>query len=357
MKLALGIAAIAALIVGLLFLQGTFDTSKVGPGTEVEAPETTQGLGGNRVVAVETRKVPVYSEAVGTVRSRRTTRVSPRLMGTILTIAVKQGDAVAKDDLIATIDDREVAARLAAARADLVSAEAALTQAQAAWERTRQLHSRDAATKEQLEGATARHDSAKAAVAGAKEAVNVAEVVAGYAEIRAPVAGVVAERFAEPGDLALPGRPLLTIQDPNNLRLEADVREYLIAHLAVGGDVVARFDAPLSVDYETIVDERAPEADPATRTFLVKAALPADAKVRPGNFGRLRFRTGEREVLLVPAAAVRKIGQLETVHVVEEGDRVLIRHVRTGRAHRGAGGDTLEVLSGLARGERVVAGE
>ena len=352
MKLLMGFAAIAAVIVGLLYLQGTFDTSKVGPGTEVAAPASADRLPeGEKVVDLAVEKVPVWAEAVGTVRSRQTTRVSPRIMGTILQIAANQGDAVTKGDVLARLDDREIAARLAAAKAELSRAQASYVQAEAAHRRYRELHERSAATSEQLEAVTADFESAKAAVDGAKESVKVAEIVAGYAEIRAPLDGVVAERLAEPGDLALPGRPILTIQDPKNLRLEANVREYLIPHLAIGAKVVARFGPPLDVEYETSVAERAPEADPATRTFLVKADLPADAAVRPGNFGRLLFRTGEREVLLVPAAAVRKIGQLETVSVVEDG-RVIVRHVRTRRAHA----DRLEVLSGLSAGEAVVVG-
>jgi len=353
MKLLMGFATIAALIVGLLYVQGTFDTGKVGPGTEVEAPETTTDLpAGTPVHELAEEMIPVWSEAVGTVRSRRTTRVSPRLMGTITELDVNQGDTVVAGALIARIDDREVAARLAAARAEQTRAQANLDRARSAFERYKELHARSAATKEQLESVTAQHESAKAAVVGATEAVNVAKIVVGYAEIHAPVGGVVAERFAEPGDLAVPGRPLLTIQDPENLRLEADVREYLIAHLGVGVPVVARFGAPLDLAYETKIEERAPEADPATRTFLVKAPLPSDTKVRPGNFGRLRFRTGERQVLLVPVSAVRRIGQLETVRVVNGDGRVLVRHVRTGRAH----GVMREVLSGLTAGERVVAG-
>jgi RND family efflux transporter MFP subunit len=349
MKIILGIAAIAAVIVGLLYMQGMFDPSKVGPGTEVEAPEIAKDL---EKAAVRTATVPVWSEAVGTVRSRRTTRVSPRIMGTILSVDVNQGDEVDEGDLIARIDDREVSARLAAAKAEKNRAEAGLAQAKAAYDRYRELHAREAATKEQLEAVTADYESARAAVEGAAEAVKVAEIVAGYSEIRAPVAGVVAERMAEPGDLALPGKPIVAIQDPENLRLEADVREYLIANLPVGTDVIARFGPPIDAEYETKIEERAPEADPATRTFLVKAPLPSSGKARPGNFGRLRFRTGERVVLLVPAKAVRRIGQLETVRVVSDDGRVMVRHIRTGRAH----GDDFEVLSGLTAGENVVIG-
>ena len=349
MKVALGFLAIAAVIVGLLYTQGMFDPSKVGPDTEVAAPESA---GDVAVAEVTTTSVEIWSEAVGTVRSRRTTRVSPRIMGTVLEIRANQGDEVKKGDLLVRLDDREVAARVSAAKADLARAEARLSQAAKAKQRYTELHSKSAATREQLESVVADHDAAAAAVAGAQEAVRVAEIVVGYSEIRAAISGVVTEKLAEPGDLALPGKPLLLVQDPSDLRLEADVREYRIGSLPLKTPVRIVFGPPIDARYDSVVEERAPEADPATRTFLVKAPLPAGAKASPGNFGRLLFRTGEREVVLVPAGAVRRVGQLETVKVLED-DRLTLRHVRTGSAH----GDKLEVLAGLVAGEKVALGK
>ena len=157
--------------------------------------------------------------------------------------------------------------------------------------------------------------------------------------------------MAEPGDLALPGRPILVVQDLSDLRLEADVRESQITYLKIGTPVTVLFGEPGNKPVTTKIEETATEADPRTRTVRVKAPLGKDSGARPGNFGRLRFRTGNRQVVLVPREAVRRIGQLETVKVVEDG-RIRVRHVRTGRSH----GDRLEVLSGLAAGERVVVG-
>ncbi|MCU0725474.1 MAG: efflux RND transporter periplasmic adaptor subunit [Planctomycetes bacterium] len=346
MRFLIGLLALAAVVVGMLFLQGIFASGKVGPGTEVLEPERA---GARRTAVVGAETVPLYAEAVGTVRSRRTTRVSPRIMGTILEIKVRVGEPVNENDLLALLDVREAEARLAGARAGLAQAEAVHLRAASELRRVQELFAKNATTREQVEAVTADHDSSKAAADGAREAVKAAEIVVGYAEIRAPMKGVVAEKLAEPGDLALPGKPILSIQDPADLRLEADVREYLIANLEVGAPVEILFGAPLSERFDAAVEERAPEADPGTRTFLVKASLPKESKARPGNFGRLRFRVGEREWVSVAAAAVSRVGQLETVRVAE-GDRVTVRHVRTGEAR----GDRVEVLSGLTAGEKVV---
>lgn len=349
MKVLISILAIAALVVGLLYMQGMFDKTKVGPDTEVRAPEAA---GDVPTALVTEETLPVFAEAVGTVRSRRITRVSPQLMGTILTIEVAVGDEVGDGTVLARLDDRELKAREAAALADLQRAEAGLTQAKLAFERYKLLFTKNSATEEQVEAVTSDYERAKAAVAGAKAAIQGVDVQLEHTLIHSPLSGVVAEKLAEPGDLALPGKPILVIQDPKSLRLEADVREYLASHVSVGAPVTVVFGPPLSEEFETKIDERAPEADPMTRTFRVKAPLSADSGARPGNFGRLRFPTGERAVRLVPKAAVTKIGQLETVRVVAKG-RVLVRHVRTGREQ----GGRLEVLSGLDVGEAVAVEE
>ena len=347
MKVIVAVLVIVGVVVGLLFWEGVFDSSKVGPGTEVRAPESA---GDVPSIVVKAENIHLFSEAVGTVRSRRSIRISPRLMGTLLEINVAQGDTVKKGDVLARIDDREINARVEVARAAVSQAEARMGQAAAAHRRYSELFEKNATTKEQLEAVTGDYEMAKAGVEGARAAVREAEVFLGYTTIASPQDGVVAEKLAEPGDLALPGKPILVLQDPADLRLEADVREYLISHLEVGAAVSVVFGEPLSRTFPSKVVERAPEADPATRTFLVKADLPADSGARAGNFGRLRFATGEQQsMILIPASAVRRIGQLETVKVIED-DRILTRHVRTGATIEGQ----VEVLSGLSVGERLV---
>ncbi len=349
MKIIVAVVVIAGLVVGLLLWEGVFDSTKVGPDTAVRAPESARDLPS---VEVEGVTIPLYAEAVGTVRSRRSIRISPRLMGTLVEINVAQGDSVEKGAVLARIDDREVKARIEVARASVDQAEARLSRAEAAHRRYTELFEKNATTPEQLEAVTSDYEMAKAALEGARAAVREAEIYLGYTTIVAPQAGVVAEKLAEPGDLALPGKPILVLQDPGDLRLEANVREYLIGHLPLGAEVRIRFGDPIDRIFDSKVEERAPEADPATRTFLVKAPLPGDSGAQPGNFGRLLFRIGERKAILIPAGAVRRIGQLETVQVIEEG-RAISRHIRTG----GTIDSRVEVLSGLSAGERLVLEE
>jgi multidrug efflux pump subunit AcrA (membrane-fusion protein) len=106
-----------------------------------------------------------------------------------------------------------------------------------------------------------------------------------------------------------------------------------------------------SLDRETTarIEEIAPVADPESRTFLLKAGLAPDERVRPGMFGRFIQPCGKKTAFLVPATAILRSGQLELVQVVEDAE-AHSRHIRTGKCY----GNLVEVLSGLREGEMVL---
>ena len=148
--------------------------------------------------------------------------------------------------------------------------------------------------------------------------------------------------------MAMPGVPIVTLQTPQGLRLEADVPNTCAGRYSIGMEVNVRIDT-LGVTTQAQIDEISPEVDPQTRTQLIKAALPAIEGLQPGYFGWLEQACGQHEALLIPASAVQHIGQLEIVKVFAEG-RQLTRHVRTGKTF----GDQVEVISGLHAGETVI---
>jgi RND family efflux transporter MFP subunit len=176
-------------------------------------------------------------------------------------------------------------------------------------------------------------------------------VTLGDTTLRAPFDGVVTERLVDPGDMAVPGKPVVVIHDPHSLRLEADVGERCAGDLVLGQEVSVRFET-LQRDVAAHIEVIAPMADPQSRTFQIKAALPAQPELRPGIFGALRVTCGTHQALLIPATAVTRTGQLESVRVFTDGE-ARVRHIRTGKAY----GDQVEVLSGLQAGEKVVTRE
>ena len=221
-----------------------------------------------------------------------------------------------------------------AAEAKRKSAVAAVDQATA---RLRSLRAREAQMRHRIDQARAE--------------IRTAEIALGDTRITAPATGVVVDRRVEPGDLAMPGQPLLVLDDPRAYRLEAEVGESVIGRVRVGQRVPVTLDA-LGRTLDGRVAEIIPAADPASRTVTVKLELPADADLRSGLFGRARFPMGERQALTVPLSTLVERGQLTGVYVVDPQGVARFRLVTTGERRAGRA----EILSGLAAGERI-AGE
>jgi RND family efflux transporter MFP subunit len=338
---------IAGLVFLLLFLQGTLGGRKVPPGTiPVPAHEHAQEL---RTRPVEKREIDDVLEWPGTVRSRTEAQLAPKLLARIKEVRVDLGSSVKAGDVIALLDDRDVLSRLEQAKAGLGAAQAQAAQADAEDARVKGLFEKEAATKRDLEAAQARARSARAQVDQARHAVGEAEVLLSETTVRAPFDGVVTDKWAQSGDTAVPGKPLVAVQDPHHLRLEASVPESSARKTAIGTEVRVRIDS-LSREMNAQIDEISPVADPESRTFLLKAALPAVDGIRPGMFGRLLQPCGKRSALLIPASSVSRVGQLEIVRVLEDREP-RVRHIRTGKTYN----EEVEVLSGLREGEDVVS--
>jgi len=169
-----------------------------------------------------------------------------------------------------------------------------------------------------------------------------------YAQLAAPFAGTVTAKSVDPGVLAAPGAPLLTIEREGAYRLEAAVEESKLPLIHTGQPVSVALDG-VARPIEGRVSESVPAIDAASRSFTVKIELPATAPLRSGLFGRARFAFGSRTVLAVPAAAVIERGQLASVFVAD-GGHARSRFVTLGQRAQ----DAVEVLSGLSPGDQVI---
>ncbi len=365
------VAAVA--VTGIVLVVGGFvQTGRIEP-TQLEA--TREAIEVTRVVEVERRIVPVLDYAVGTLRPRTEAIVSAQASGRILEVLVRAGDRVRAGEVLVRLDARELQSRVDQARRQTeaasaavkgaeegkAAAEAALTESESNFTRVKGLFDKEAATKAQLEAAESTYrqsqagvqqaiqsiSAARAELARAEEAVREARVGLGYTTVTASEDGEVSRRACEPGDLAWPGKALITLQSEGSLRLDAAVREGLIGRVPLGAVVKVRV-AALDKDISGTVDEIVPSADPISRTFSVKVGIPAAEGLYPGMFGRLLVPLGEREAIVVPDEAIARVGQLETVLVDVDG-RWVRRYVRTGGAVDGR----IEILSGLSGGERV----
>ena len=179
-------------------------------------------------------------------------------------------------------------------------------------------------------------------------ALETAQVQLSYATIKAPFSGIVVKRHVDPGDMASPGMPLITLIDPSSFHLDVTVPESHIKSIRLGAKVFVFIDA-LDRTIDGRVYEIVPSADPTSRTFIIKIRLPQVKGLMAGMFGRATFSTGKSKGLFVPERAIWREGSLEGVFVVEK-DTTFKRIVTTGRRN----GELVEVLTGLNEGELVV---
>jgi len=330
-----------------------------------------------RTLVVEATPWPSVYEATGAVRARTAAAISSKVMGYVRDVKVSVGDLVRAGQLLISLDARDLEAAVRQAEAALAEAKSAIVEvdgaiaaakaqlelAQATFRRMKDLHEKKSISDQEFDEAAAKVRMAEAnhqmalarrrqldeKIQQAAEGVKSAAIMRGWAEIQAPFDGVVTEKMVEPGNLAAPGVPLLTIERSGAYRLEARLEESLLGSVRAGSDVEVELEA-LGKTLPARVSEVVPAVDAASRAFLVKIDLPNLPGLRSGLFGRARFRTQARQVLAIPAEAVIERGQVRSVFVVEAG-RARSRLIALGERR----GDRVEVLTGLAAGETIAS--
>lgn len=293
---------------------------------------------------------PVEYTTVGSVVSDQRVDVASRLSGYIREILVQEGDRVRRGQMLARLDAADVEGGIRQAQAGVGAAEAAFRDAQTDLERFQRLFERGSVSDNELRKIRLKHDAARETLNQARAGFDTARAQRDYAEIRSPVDGVVVARAKRAGDLAVPGAPLLTVESGRTLLFETFVAEGQVAAIAVGKPVEVRIDG-LTTPLKGAVSRVVPSGDPATRSYLVKIALPETAGLMPGMFGRAVFTVGESPSPVVPRRALAERGGLTGVFVLDGEGRALFRWLRTGREWP----DRVEVSAGLAADERFVA--
>ena len=317
------------------------------------------------------------AEAPGTVRARTTAAVAPQVMGRLTGVMVSEGSAVAAGALLATIDDTTVRAQLSSAEGAVAEAEAAgeeiegaISQAEAAkslaektLERYRKLLDGKVVTQQEfdevemrrtvavkeLERALQKRAQVRAKVAQARSQADAAKAMLAWTRVIAPFAGVIVEKRADAGSMAVPGVPLFLLEDPRRHYIEASVSETYLPFLKKGTPVWGILDADPASPFTVAVTEIVPAIDPASRTFTVKADLPAGVS-RSGQSGKVRFAAGKGTVLAVPKRAITRAGGSDGVFTVGAVDNVARLSMITLGAEFD---DRVEVLSGIEDGARI----
>src|SRR5689334_17426980 len=254
------------------------------------------------VITIRPVPMPVRVEVTGQVTTVFQATLSSRIQGIIEKVFVREGSRVSKGQTLIELDNRDLQADLSRVTAETENAKAHLS-------RMKTLYGQDAVSKQEMENATRTFK-----VAEANRKAVLAQL--SYTIVKAPFDGVITEKKVEAGELASPGQPLLKMEDPLKLRLEATVAEGDLRSFSPGDKIPVVIDALGGQALAGVVGQILPAGDPQTHTFMVKVDLPNMPGLKTGMFGRLQLDKGTAETLLVPISAVVERGELTSVFVV-----------------------------------------
>ncbi|MDD2716824.1 MAG: efflux RND transporter periplasmic adaptor subunit [Candidatus Wallbacteria bacterium] len=366
---------ILIIILMLAYQGGCFVFGKINPGRMEESVQPE----GNFTLASATRiMIERHYEEPGIITTRVKAELSPQVMGTIRELLVKPGDTVEAGQELVRISSEQMTAKLEdikkarqqaesmkiQADQQLISARAALTQADANFKRIKELYAQNATAKAQLEDAETRFKQAQAMASSAEEGVRIAQsgieradksvqetgITLSYNTLTAPFSGVITRKYSEPGDLAVPGKPVLSLNDTGTLLLEADVRESLKDSVSLGQKLYVEIGAN---SYPGLVSEIVPQVDPGTRTFTVRVSLEPIKGLFIGMYGKVLIPAGQIEIVTAPEASVKSFGQLDSV-LVHAGGSFIRKYVKTGEYRENG---RVEILSGLSGDEELAVEE
>lgn len=332
-------------VLPLLFAGALFSASACGAGDAGETPASSTPRTPGHAVTVADTTIDAMLDAAGVAEPIAQATLSTKLMGTVTAVLAQEGDRVAAGQPLVRIDARDLTAKQSQVSAGLTAADAGYREAVAQAGRMRALYTDSAATRAQLEAAETGLARADATVRQARAGAAELAAIAAYAVVRAPFAGMVTQRFVDPGAFAAPGAPLVTVQDGRRLRVVVTVAPEAARTLRRGAVIAATVE-----NVRTVARVEGVVPAPAGNAYTVNAVVDnRDALLLPGSTATLSLPQGRRRAVVVPLAAIRREGDLTGVLVrLASGDE--LRWIRLGAA----AGDQVEVLGGLRAGDRVV---
>jgi len=291
------------------------------------------------VVAPVTRiDFPLTVEALGTARANESVDIRPKITETVTAIRFEEGQFVRASEVLIELEDAE-------ARAAVAAAKAALLDSQSKYQRNQELLESNLVSESQVETSRARRDADRAALEASEARLS-------NTVVRAPFAGRVGLRRVSLGSLVAPSIIITTLDDTHIVKLDFDVPETALSHLATGLPVVARSAAWPDATFEGTVASIDTRVDPVSRTVTVRALLPnPERQLRPGMFLTVEMLRRDVTALMIPEQAIVPEQSRQYVLVVDDEGVVSKREVRAGRRRPGQ----VEIVEGVEAGELVVA--
>lgn len=289
----------------------------------------------------------------GKVEAVRQTTIAAQVAGAVVALQVKAGDRVQANQVLLRIDARSATQGSAASDAQVSALRASLSLASKDLERQRLLYQQKFISQAAFERAQGQYQVTAAQLDAQIAQAGAARTESGFFIVRAPYAGVISALNIELGDMAMPGRPLLTLYDPSSLRVSAALPQSRSTSEMPAADIKIELPAmpteqrwltPSSVQILPVIDS-------ASHTREIRLDLATNSIAMPGMFARvwLPTQSGGRPQFFVPSSAVVQRGELRAVYVVNAEGQAQLRQVRLGREADGQ----IEILAGVGAGERV----
>ncbi|HSW23833.1 MAG TPA: efflux RND transporter periplasmic adaptor subunit, partial [Burkholderiaceae bacterium] len=269
----------------------------------------------------------------GVVQAVRQTVVAAQVAGAVVALHVKAGDTVKAGQVLLRLDARAAEQTAAAGAAQVLAARATQEAATRDFERQQQLFEQNYISKAALERAEAQYKASQAEAAAQLAAAGAARTQSGFYVVSAPYDGIVSDVPVVLGDMAMPGRALLTLYDPRSLRVSVAVPQTVAARLKAGSAMQVELPGTTAGRITPVKTQLLPTVDPATHTLELRLDLPAGMTgATPGMFARawLPVASSSGARLYVPARAVVRRAELTAVYVLGSDGRALLRQVRLG---------------------------
>jgi RND family efflux transporter MFP subunit len=287
-------------------------------------------------IILEPTMIDSVVSAAGVLNSKNTSMISSKIMGKVVALTVNEGDHVEQGKLLIKIESGEIIAQAYQARA-------AFNNAKLQFDRIKGLFDQEASTQMEMDQATLGFESAQAGL-------NAANAMESYTNVTAPISGQVIEKRINLGEMALPGQPILKIEDNRHLMLEVTVKEQDIRFIELGKAVTVQIDAIPGKEIKARVGQVVPASDMRTHSFIVKIDVPAEKGLITGMYGKAIFSIGSRPAILVPRSAIVEMSGLLGVYLVAHDNRAVFQMIQPGEIH----GDRIEAVTGLKAEDKLI---
>ncbi|MDP1861214.1 MAG: efflux RND transporter periplasmic adaptor subunit [Gemmatimonadaceae bacterium] len=339
----------------MLLLAGMFAAcGKEGADASAEATPAGVTIGTENVVVVETATLRSGPGISGTLAAEREATVSAQLGGTVLQTMVDQGSRVGAGTVLARIDDRTIRESLLSARSAASTAQSVASRAARELERFTKLSEAGAIAERELESARSNSEAAQSQLADAKARLVMSEKQLSDAQVRAPFAGIVAERRVNTGDLVNPGTPMFMIVDPRSMRFEGSVPADQLSLIRTGAPVNFTVAGYPGKAFEGKIARINPMADAATGQVRIVVTVPNERNALVGGlFADGRVSSETRTGLTAPFNAVDMRGVKPIVLRLTGGKT---EKVEVELGVRDEERERVELVTGVAAGDTLLTG-